>query len=199
MQWVSAHSWVMLICTFCIPKVRAYSSNSCYIACFLIMDPTWLYIWIPPGRIFLKRLFFAYSIWCLSNLWLTSRIFYTCCSWKLYWISFQWRHTETSLSNVWLRHVTFLIFILFLILFPYDQVSNFVWFLFCRLRVWNLVISMICNMWKCTLYLWFNCRLVGRNVWWWKWGEFVLDLSHFLFSKLWSNIWKLFFFFFIFV
>lgn len=39
-------------------------------------------------------------------------------------------------------------------------------------------------MWKCTLYLWFNCRLVGRNVWWWKWVEFVLDWSHFFFFKV---------------
>ena len=43
-QWVSTHSWVLLICSICISKNWAYTCYIVHIACFPFMDSLGLYL-----------------------------------------------------------------------------------------------------------------------------------------------------------
>lgn len=50
LQWISTHTWVMLIRVIGIPKDWAHTCYTVHIACLLIMDSLGLYIWITIGR-----------------------------------------------------------------------------------------------------------------------------------------------------
>lgn len=53
LQWISTHSWVMLICTISISKNGAYQGYTGHIACFPFVDSSRLYLWISTGLNFI--------------------------------------------------------------------------------------------------------------------------------------------------
>lgn len=49
LQWISADSWVMLICAVSVSETWAYKGNSFDFTCISFMDSVGLYFWIPLG------------------------------------------------------------------------------------------------------------------------------------------------------
>lgn len=74
LQWISTHPWVMLVCTICISKGRAYQGYTCHIACFSFLDTPGIYLWIYTGLYNFLSLFTPYFIhaanfWPVNGLW----------------------------------------------------------------------------------------------------------------------------------
>lgn len=97
LQWVSAHSWVMLVCVIGISENWAYTGNTVHFARIPFLDSLGLYFWIPISMYFLLLWFFVHNLNFQS---FTFFVLNVPCSSKHSWNFFRCHRIGISLYSV---------------------------------------------------------------------------------------------------
>jgi len=150
LQWISAHTWVMLIRVISFPTNWAHTCNTLYIACLLVLDSLGLYIWITIGRY--THLFNSYYT-VMEEIW-DLLVFVLITAWDI---------TEVF-HNASISKPDIAMFNRGIVPLPsacaftlnFKDYHSF--FYVHRWHPFNLGITMMHNMLRCITYSWFSCR-----------------------------------------